>query len=245
MPVFLIYALVAVFTLFISRPTLSDPVSISTSSNFKMTLDTLVGNFGSNRTFDIISASTGKLTAQINRGAPYDIFLSADIIGNTLDERHAVKQSEFTYAYGQLALVTKTKLESNDLSKLPDIDCIAIANSSVAPYGRAAEEIITKLSKHGTETGRIIRGQSVMQAWQFFDSGACSWALVAYALVLESEEDIEHVVIPQSYHQPVRQHAILLQRAKNNKQAQHFFEFLKSEQARDIIRNAGYLTELP
>ncbi len=219
--------------------------TIATASNFKSTMESLLQskalNLGKSKN---IYASSGKLLAQITNGAPIDVFLSAEPIGEKLDANLVVEGSEFTYAYGQLAFVSRSSDENLPLDSAKNLTCLTIANPKLAPYGRAAIEVVKKLEQQGWQFERIIQGQSVAQAFQFFDSGACDSALVAYAQVLAGNQSAHHRVIPSDWHAPIQQNAIFLKRAENTPGAKQFLEFLQSDSARKIIKDAGYLTDI-
>ena len=219
----------------------SAQTNIASSANFKSTLVRLLEDIDKNNAYQVITSSTGKLSAQIDRNAPFDIFLSADIISPKLGGK-TVGASEFTYAIGQLALVQKNSAFST-LNAPQHLNCIAIANPLLAPYGRAAEALIDTLTSKGWHFDRVIKGQSVAQAFQFFDTGACDYALVAYAQVLDQAPAPAHILVPAELHPPIRQNAVLLKRAANNAKALHFMAFLKSDSARKIIQEHGYLVE--
>lgn len=235
-------------------------INIASASNFGSTLRELVDTFYKSalidsETFNIILASTGKHTAQINRGAPFDIFLSADKVGSSIDSSLIMANSEFTYATGILSLVLRHTLNNFNIEHFSQnstftetIDCLAIANPNVAPYGKAGLSVVESLKKSGLSVSRLVQGQSVAQTFQFFYSGACNTALVAHAQVmsLKNENNVEFssVEVPQRLHLPIQQNAILLKRAKDKAIALQFMEYLKSDEARKIIRAAGYLTDI-
>ena len=219
--------------------------TIATASNFKSTMELLLKRHQSQQSnISTIYSSSGKLLAQIQNGAPIDLFLSAEPISEKLPANFIVADSEFTYAYGRLALISRTNAITLDPSSVLDLSCLAIANPKLAPYGRAADSAIKEMLQLGWRIEKVVKGQSVAQAFQFFDSGACDYALVAHGQVLASPKKITHLLIPKSWHAPIRQNAILLKRGKNNPEALKFFEFLKSDTARKIIRDAGYLTDI-
>ena len=220
--------------------------TIGTASNFKSTMGALEKAQAKNWMLEprILYASSGKLLAQIKNGAPIDIFFSAEPIAEKLPANLVVESSEFTYAIGQLALVTHTDMTTLSFDQTQKISCIAIANPKLAPYGRAAMEVVAKLEQRDWRFERIVQGQSVAQAFQFFDSGACEAALVAFAQVKASNKPVHSILIPSEWHAPIQQNAVLLRRAADNTEAIQFLEFLKTETARNIIRDAGYLTDL-
>lgn len=220
-------------------------INLAAASNFKSTMELLLKRHQSQQSnISTLYSSSGKLLAQIQNGAPIDLFLSAEPISEKLPANFIVADSEFTYAYGRLALISRTNAITLDPSSVLDLSCLAIANPRLAPYGRAAMEVVTKLEQQGWQFERIVQGQSVAQAFQFFDSGACDTALVAYPQVLASKKPIPHLLIPSDLHRPIQQNTVLLKRGENNPEALKFFEFLKSDTASNIIRDAGYLTDI-
>lgn len=235
-------------------------INIASASNFGGTLQELVDTFYKatlvdRKTFNIILGSTGKHTAQINRGAPFDIFLSADKIDSSIDSSLVIANSEFTYAKGILSLVFHHTLNnfstehfSQNSTFTETINCLAIANPNVAPYGKAGLSVVESLKKSGLRISRVVQGQSVAQAFQFFNTGACSTALVAQAQVMllksGSSAKFGSIKVPQRLHLPIQQNAILLKRAKDKAIAVQFMDYLKSDEARKIIRAAGYLTDI-
>jgi molybdate transport system substrate-binding protein len=235
-------------------------INIASASNFGDTLQKLVDTFYKatlvdRKTFNIILASTGKHTAQINRGAPFDIFLSADKVGSSIDPSLVIANSEFTYAKGILSLVFHHTLNNFSIEHFSQnstftetIDCLAIANPNVAPYGKAGLSVAESLKKSGLRISRVVQGQSVAQAFQFFYTGACTTALVAHAQVISLENEnsakFGSVKVPQRLHLPIQQNAILLKRAKDKAIAVRFMKHLKSDEAGKIIRAAGYLTDI-
>ena len=235
---------VVLITLLTSSSVLAT-LTIATASNFKSTMELLLNNHDAQRSnISTVYSSSGKLSAQIQNGAPIDLFLSAEPISGKLPANFTVTDSEFTYAYGRLALISRTSAIALDANSALDLSCLAIANPKLAPYGRAADSAIQEMHQLGWRIEKVVKGQSVAQAFQFFDSGACDYALVAHGQVLASPKKITHLLIPKSWHAPIRQNAILLKRGKNNPEALKFFEFLKSDTARKIIRDAGYLTDI-
>ncbi|KZX76436.1 hypothetical protein A3715_30000 [Oleiphilus sp. HI0009] len=235
------YTLLVFFTFF-ADVSFSSEVRIAVASNFKPTLEKLSNAYTQSK-LSISSASTGKLTSQISRGAPFDIFLSAGEVGTTLAPSFVVDDSEFTYAIGQLVLVTHEQNAKFEFDSPRELDCIAYANPAVAPYGRAAAEVIGHLEKVGVRIHKHVKGQSVAQAQQFFLSKACNWALIAQSQITITNKAHTHWLVPAKLYQPIRQNAVLLKRAHDNQHALQFFNYLNSDEAKHIIVEAGYLTE--
>jgi molybdate transport system substrate-binding protein len=226
--------------------------SIAVAANFASTLAKLQKDFETtgDRKLTLISGATGKLTAQITEGAPFDVFLSADdkATKKLAKGGQAVPESEFTYAIGILALFSadphlitddgEAVLKAGNFSKL------AIANPKVAPYGIAAQSTMAKLGVTDTVKDKIVMGENIAQTFQMIDTGNAQLGFVALSQVLGSESGSKgsHWVVPGDLHDPIRQNAVLLTRAKNNADAKAFLEFLRSPEAQEKIKAAGYET---
>jgi molybdate transport system substrate-binding protein len=129
-------------------------------------------------------------------------------------------------------------LKAGNFSKL------AIANPKVAPYGIAAQSTMAKLGVTHTVKDKIVMGENIAQTFQMIDTGNAQLGFVALSQVLGSESGSKgsHWVVPGDLHDPIRQNAVLLTRAKNNADAKAFLEFLRSPEAQEKIKAAGYET---
>jgi molybdate transport system substrate-binding protein len=217
---------------------------IAVASNFKAPVTELVIRFQkkTGRIVTVTPGSTGKLYAQIRNGAPFGVFLAADSERPQLLEAEvaAAKGSRFTYAVGKLVLWSGEEgfvdpkgkvLEGDRFSKL------AIANPALAPYGRAAEEVLRKRGQWDKLGDRIVRGDSIGQTFQFVSTGNAELGFVAYSQTIGKGGSFWEV--PQELYAPIEQQAVLL---RDDGGAREFLEFLKSEEAKKIIRNYGYGT---
>jgi len=193
----------------------------------------------------LIFGSTGKHYAQIKNGAPYDVFLAADMRRPRLLEKEgvALPSSRFTYATGKLVLWSPRAgyVDSEGKVLKTDYRHIAIANPKLAPYGQAAQEVLQKLGIWDNLGQRLVRGQNVCQAFQFVKSGNAELGFVALSQVTRSGRPAEGSWwdVPQSLHNPIQQQAVLL---KDNDAARAFLDFLRSEESLEIIRKYGYGT---
>ncbi len=195
---------------------------------------------------DLIVSSSGKLTAQIKQGAPYDVFLSADMkYPETLYKEGYVSGEPKIYAYGKLVLWT---LESRDLSggitavTNHTISKIAIANPKTAPYGVAAVEALKKAGIYDNVKPELVYGESISQVNQFLLSGAADLALTAKSVVLspKMKKKGEWVEIDPDLYNPIAQGAVITKTAKK-KEAGEFYRFLFSKKAQAIFEEYGYL----
>jgi len=188
--------------------------------------------------------ASGQFYTQIANGAPYEVFLSADAERPTKAEADglAVPGTRFTYATGRLVLWSKTPglidakgavLSSGKFEKL------SIADPKAAPYGQAAVETLTKLKLYDTLKPKIVQGSSITQAFQYVQTGAAEVGFVALSQVI-NEQGGSRWVVPTSNHTPIDQQAVLLKTGANSEAAKAFLAFLKSKDAKAIIKRYGY-----
>ena len=194
----------------------------------------------------LIFGASGAFFTQITHDAPFEVFLSADEERPRLavEKGFAVPESRFTYAIGKLVLwsrvldVTdgKATLSAGKFSKL------AIANPNSAPYGAAAVETMKALGVFDALQPRLVRGNSISQAFQFVDTRNAELGFVALAQ-LHGVTAGTRWLVPENLHSPIRQDAVLLKRGANDEASKAFLSFLKEPEVRTIIESFGYSIE--
>lgn len=185
--------------------------------------------------------STGKLYAQIVRGAPFDLYLAADDARpRRLEEEGRIRTgSRRTYARGRLALWAPGREASPALLRDSGIR-LALANPSVAPYGAAARDLLEHEGVWREDAPRFVRGEDVGQAFAFVRTGAVDAGLVAWSSVrLVGAPPTEVWLVPAARHRPLEQQAVALL-GPHAAEAERFLEYLGSAEARDLIRAAGF-----
>jgi len=226
----------------------ADSLHVAVASNFHSVAIDLAMKFeeSTGKKITLISGSTGKHYAQIRYGAPFDVFLAADSKRpKRLEEKgHAISGSRFTYAIGKVVLWSpdKTFVDNNGNVLMQEhFRYLAIANPKLAPYGRAAQEILQSRSLWHKLQKRIVRGENIAQAYQFVKSGNAELGFVAYSQVVQHTQPKSGSMwmVPTHLYTPVTQQAILL---KESSTAHQFLSFLRSEVALTVIRNNGYDT---
>lgn len=240
----------------LAHPAIGGEVSLGVAANFTYTARELAEQFTAETGHKATASfgSTGKLYAQIRNGAPFDVFMAADAHRPALieQEQAGVADTRFTYASGQLVLWLPTpdgfgsesSKESAEayLSRQP-FQRLAIANPKTAPYGLAAQQVLSHLGHWQGLQGKLVRGDSISQAFQFVVSRNAQAGLVALSQVRAwTGQPGSLWIVPQAYYQPIEQQAILLQRGADNEAAQAWMEFLQSDTAVAIIRRHGYET---
>ena len=196
--------------------------------------------------------SSGNLFAQIQNGAPFDVFLSADInYPKRLEESgQAQRGSTFAYAVGHLVLwapkSSKLDLEGKGLQALldPAVKKIALANPKHAPYGRAAQAAMQAAGVWDKVQDKLVLGENIAQAAQFAQSGNVDVGVLALSVTKSAAmQGGRSWQLPANLHPPLEQGAALLKPA--NPAARQFLEFLKSEPARAILKRFGFDSPAP
>ena len=223
-------------------------VSIGVAANFTDTTRELTRHFEA-ETGHRVSASfgsTGKLYAQIRNGAPFDVFMAADVLRPELIEeaQAGVNGARFTYARGKLVLWSPTPDAFEDAPRYLEqqpFARLAIANPKTAPYGLAAQQVLEHIGQWQPLQPKLVRGDSIAQTFQFVVSRNAQAGFVAASQVKVWDEDAGTLwQVPQAYYQPIDQQAILLNRGASNEAARAWMDFLKSDTAIGIIRSYGY-----
>lgn len=221
----------------------ANEVRVAVASNFASTLRALAPYFKHAYGHDLVisSASSGKLFAQIQHGAPFDVFLSADSDKPALLAQNDATLEPFTYAIGRLVLWCPTTCQSPLTSlQTSDLTKLAIANPRLAPYGRAAEQTLQRLTLKQATQPHWVMGENISQTYRFIESGNAPLGFIARAQVQGELNTTQHWLVPDAYHQPIQQDGILLSRAADNLAAQDFIRFIQSATAQGIIRQHGY-----
>mgnify|MGYP001792830246 CR=1 FL=1 len=201
-------------------------MTVAVAANFKTVLDNLETEFEAqtNYELDMVVGSTGKLYAQIIYGAPYDVFLAADQERpiRLIEEGEAVSDSRLTYALGRLVL-----WGADDPNRLadPEIKRIAIANPNLAPYGKAADQVLSHLGLTATTQSKLVLGENVGQAFAFVSTGNAQVGFVSEAQIISlGGEDSKPLWRPPSAsHDPIAQDAVLLARAARPRERSWLF----------------------
>jgi molybdate transport system substrate-binding protein len=187
--------------------------------------------------------STGQLYTQISQDAPFELFLSADQERpkKTVEDGLAVADSLFTYATGRIVLFSTDSALVKGEATLKDgnFTKIAIANPVTAPYGTAAVEAMKKLGLYEALEAKLVRGNNIGQTYQFVDTGNAELGFVALSQIV-GKEGGSRWVVPEEFHTPIAQDAVLLKKGAENEAARAFLTFLKGAEARKVIAKYGY-----
>lgn len=194
--------------------------------------------------------SSGNFYAQIQNGAPFDLYFSADIgYPRKLEEAGlTVSGSLYRYAVGRIVLWagTASRLDVSkgfDVLREPGIRKIAIANPKHAPYGRAAVAAMESFKVYESVKDKLILGENISQAAQFIESGACEIGVIALSLAVAPAMSGKGVYweVPVEAYPPLEQGAVILKQSKNQEAARRFLEFMQGSQGQEIMRRYGFM----
>jgi molybdate transport system substrate-binding protein len=192
--------------------------------------------------------SSGKLCTQIAQGAPFDLFMSADIsYPKQLVATGLAIEPITPYGFGRIVLWSTTFNASHlSLSELLSnkIKHIAIADPAHAPYGIRAQEALKKAGLWDVVLPRLVFGENIVQAAQFVYSGNAEVGIIALSVVLSPElvKKGGYSMIPDSLHQPLKQGFVITAFGKENNftSAKDFVQFLTTPKSRDIMEKYGF-----
>ncbi len=231
----------------LSTMTFAEPLTIAVASNFGSTIKQLKTEFEvqTSHSLRLVFGASGRLYAQINQGAPFDVFLSADADKpKALEEQGlSVMGTRKNYALGRLVLWSgRGNLRVDDKTLgVGQFKYLAIANDKHAPYGVAAIQVLKNLKVFTALKSTLVRGENISQTYQFVKTKNADLGLVALSQIPKPLLDTGHTwLVPSSLHDDISQEMVLLKRAQNNPAALAFLRFMDTEEAKAIIRNHGY-----
>ena len=245
---------------------------VAVAANFAAPLARLGAGFSATtgHTLKVSAGSTGKLYAQIVAGAPFEVLLAADdeTPKKLIDQGLGVAGSSFTYALGRLVLWSAQPGLVDDRGAVLEqgrFAHLAIANPKLAPYGRAALQVLQARGLADRIAPRLVTGESIAQAYQFVATGNAELGFVALAQLeapaaADEPRDASAApkpasasasmpgawsrgsawVVPASLHGEIRQDAVLLRAGAANPAALALLSYLRSAPAQALIRAYGY-----
>lgn len=233
--------------LLIAGPVRASEVPVAVAANFTEPAKEIAAAFKKATGNDAVLSfgASGQFYTQITHGAPYQVFLSADVDRAQKAEQDGVgvPGTRFVYATGQLVLYSTTPGlvdGQGAILKSPGrFQKLSIADPGAAPYGAAAIQTMAKLGVYNTLKPKIVQGSSITQAYQFIATGAAELGFVALSQVIDVPGGSRWMA-PESLHKPIDQAAILLFTGDRKPAARAFLAFLKGPEARAIILRYGY-----
>lgn len=234
----------------------AEPVAIAAASDLVFCLEALHGEFRRTHpdiTLRLSTGSSGNFFAQIKQGAPYDVFLSADLLypRELIAAGLADEASLTPYAIGRLVVwTTQREIDPANLVAVvgnPRVRKFAIANPTHAPYGRAARQALESYGVWSAATPKLVLGENIAQTAQFIQTGNAEAGIIALSLVLAP--NLKSVgrwfLIPAEHHAVLEQGAVLTKRGRARPEANRYLEFLRSPEARAVFERFGFQLPSP
>ncbi|MEM7103399.1 MAG: molybdate ABC transporter substrate-binding protein [Bacteroidota bacterium] len=227
----------------------NDKLTIATAANMRFAIDELVETFSEETDIEcqLIISSSGALTAQIMEGAPYDVFVAANMSYPTrLFESGFSEAPPAIYAYGTLVLWTLgDSLPAINALTGKNIRHIAIANPKLAPYGTAAIEFLKNLGIYNEVEDKLVFGESLAQTNQFIASKAANVGITSMSTVLAPGMQNKGVwkALDEEIYPVIEQGVVKVKKRNidsNAEQADRFMVFLFSDTGKNILKRYGY-----
>lgn len=248
--------LVLLAALFVGSYARAQAVNVAAAADLKFAMAELAAQFekASGAKLDVTYGSSGNFLTQIENGAPFDLFFSADseypkkLEAAGLAEPGTLRE----YAVGRIVIWTPSDNEIN--AAIDGWKCllaqrvkkIAIANPEHAPYGRAAVAAIKKAGIYEQVKDKLIYGENISQAAEFVQSGNAQAGIVALSLALSpAMKNGNRWEIPADSYPPIKQAVILLKASKNKDASRRFLEFVGGPQGREILQRFGFSVPTP
>lgn len=246
----LLKPLLLICSLLLSLSAHAEKITIAAAADLKFAMDEIVTSFKKSSPSDdvqVIYGSSGNFHTQIQQGAPYDIFFSADIAFPRELAKNGFAASEVTpYAVGRIVLwsasmdATKMTLASLTDSKIAKI---AIANPKHAPYGKRAEEALKASGLWDKIESKLVYGENIAQTAQYVQTQSAQVGIIALALAVNPELSSKggFALIPDNLHEPLEQGFVITKRAASNSLAKRFTTYMNSKSARAVMTKYGFV----
>ena len=230
----------------------AEEITVAAAADLQFALKDVAARFEqqTGNKVNLIFGSSGNFFSQIQNGAPFDVFFSADL--DYPKKLEAAGQAEpgtlYQYATGKIVLWVRndSKLDlSKGLAVLldPSINKVSIANPAHAPYGRAAMAALDHEKLSEKLKDKFVLGENVSQAAQFVESGSAEAGIIALSLAVAPamKEKGRYVEVPGDFYPPLQQGCIVLAASKKKAVAGAFVEFLKKPEMVELLRGYGFL----
>jgi len=232
-------------------PVNAEEIAVAAASDLNFAIKEVIGVFEqqTGHRVKLSLGSSGNFYAQLQQGAPFDLYFSADIgYPKKLEEAGlTVSGSLYRYAVGRVVLWAPKSSPvdvSQGLTVLKEarVKKIAIANPKHAPYGRVAVAAMEHAQVYAEVKDRLVLGENISQAAQFIESGACDVGIIALSLALAPamRSAGSYWEIPAEAHPPLEQGAAILKQSKHQELAKNFLAFLQGPQGQEIMIRYGF-----
>jgi molybdate transport system substrate-binding protein len=237
--------------LFCAAPMRAQALRVAAASDLQFAMNDLAGDYqkSTGQKISVSYGSSGNFRTQIENGAPFDLFFSADVRYPKLLVSAGLADADtlYVYAHGRLVLWAPAganlQLPQRGFRALEDprVTKIAIANPEHAPYGRAAVAALQKAGLYDAVKAKLVYGENISQAAQFAESGSAQVGILAWSLTYaNSMKSGERWEVPADWYPPLEQAAVVVHASANKRVAQAFLEYVKSADAKEILGHYGF-----
>jgi len=237
--------------LFAVQPCKAQEITVAAASDLQFAFQDVAARFqkDTGKKVQLIFGSSGNFFTQIQNGAPFDVFFSADIdYPKKLDATGLVEPGTlYQYATGKIVLwvPNESKLDLGQGLRVlldPSIKKIALANPKHAPYGRAAVAAIKHEDLYDKVSAKFVLGENISQTASFVTSGSADVGIVALSLALAPamKQKGRYAEISTDAYPPLEQAAVILKSSQKKDIARQFLEFLKTPTILELLRSYGF-----
>ena len=227
---------------------------VAAASDLQAALPEIVKGFEreSGAAVTVSFGSSGNFFAQIQNGAPFDVYFSADIDypRQLVASKYAEASSLYRYATGRIVLWTRKDSRIDiqrglSVLKDPAVKRIAVANARLAPYGRAAEAALRRENLYDAIRNKLVIGDNISQTAQLVDSGNAEVGIIALSLALGPtlRTSGQYFEIPESTHPPIDQAAVIIAASKSRELAGELLAYLKRPEVVRRLHDFGFMTK--
>lgn len=236
------------FSLLLSANAFGQNLKVAVAANLQSLIKVLGADFQKKTGIVIepIVGPSGNLVAQVRNGAPFDLFLSADMsFPETLFKEGFSTKKPVVYAQGSLIICSNQNVGFENWERLlltDRIKKIALANPAIAPYGKAATEVLKQKGILGNVKSKIVTGESISQVNTYITTGVADVGFTTQSLVKDpaNKTKLYWLIIDPKTYSPIDQGMVLLKHAAANADAEKFFQYILSPAAKAIFKDYGY-----
>ena len=229
-------------------------ITVAAAANVSYAIDELVKEFNKTNPdtkVQVTLGSSGKFVTQIENGAPFDIFMSADMkFPQSLYEKKLAKNVPVIYAQGSLAMLSSKKLDfSKGINVIKDssISKIAVANPKTAPYGTAAMEAIKNAGLEESTKNKFVYAESISQVVTYAttatDIGFIAKSSLYDDKLSKYKENVNWISVDPKLYKSIQQGVVIINNAKDNAEVKAFYDFILSANAKKIFTDYGYIVK--
>jgi molybdate transport system substrate-binding protein len=244
-------AFLAVGSILPPRFCAAQEITVAAAADLQFAMQDIAARFQkeTGKSVKLIYGSSGNFFQQIQNGAPFDMFFSANLdYAKKLEEAGLTQPgSYYQYAKGKIVIwvPNDSKLDlSSGLQALlnPSIKKIAIANPQHAPYGQAAVAAMQKKNIYDEVKDKLVLGENISQTAAFVVSGSADVAIVALSLALSPnmKDKGRYAEVPAVEYPPIEQACVILSSSTNKHTAQQFLSFIKTPAIDQLLRTYGF-----